>query len=97
MSSLSHTLKCQIFKLPGDFETFSEQWRVDITHKLEIYYSDKILYGLFMKLSRQVWGQAEVWGGLIIITIRLGEGEVQDMDSLLPGASIGRIICVDDI
>ena len=80
--------------MPGDFETFSEQWRVDITHKLEIYYSDKILYGLFMKLSRQVPGQA---GGLIRITIRLGEGEGHEMDSLLPGASIGRIICVDDI
>ena len=37
--------------------------------------------------------------GLMIITIRLGEaeGEAHDVDSLLPGASIGRIICVDNL
>ena len=59
-----------------------------------LYYTDKILHGLFMKLSRSQSGQV---AGLIIITIRLGEGELHDRDSLLPGTSIGRIISVDNL
>ena len=51
-----------------------------------------------MNLS-EVPGRWPGQAGLMIITIRLGEaeGEAHDVDSLLPGASIGRIICVDDI